>query len=340
MRNVLPSPLMLIISQSEIPALLPMDECMTVMADALATLSRGDAILPLRPMLHLPRERGILAMMPGYLGAPEALGVKVISVFPGNHGTEYDSHQGVVLLFETEHGTPVAVLDATSITAIRTAAVSGVATGLLARSGASDLCILGSGVQARTHLQAMLHARRIARVRIWSRDIEHARRFASDASERHGIAIEVIGDVQHAVEGADIICTVTSSREPVLRGEWLTPGAHVNAVGASLKSARELDSAAVARSSLFVDRRESTLNEAGDFLIPRSEGLFGDDHIQAEIGDILLGRHPGRTSDTQVTLFKSLGLAIEDVAAAHLVYRKALDQGRGVSVELGGRRDV
>jgi ornithine cyclodeaminase len=331
---------MLIISQAEIPALLPMDECMTVMADALSTLSRGDAILPLRPMLHLPRDRGIFAMMPGYLGAPEALGVKVISVFPANHGTQYDSHQGVVLLFETAHGSPVAVLDATSITAIRTAAVSGVATGLLARSGANDLSILGSGVQARTHLQAMLHARQIARVRVWSRNSENSRRFARDAGERHGIGVEVMGDVQSAVDGADIICTVTSSREPVLRGEWIAPGAHVNAVGASLKSARELDSAAVARSSLFVDRRESTLNEAGDFLIPKSEGLIDDAHIQAEIGDILLGKHPGRTSDTEVTLFKSLGLAIEDVAAAQLVYKKALDKGFGVNVDIGGRRDA
>jgi ornithine cyclodeaminase/alanine dehydrogenase-like protein (mu-crystallin family) len=331
---------MLIIPQEEIPSLLPMDECMAVMADALATLARGQAILPLRTMFRLPNDTGVFAMMPGYLGAPEALGIKVITVFPRNHGTAYDSHQGVVLLFETEHGGPIAMLDASSITAIRTAAVSGVATGLLARDGAHDLAILGSGVQARTHLDAMLHARRIERVRVWSRNPENARRFAREVGEQRQLAVEVMGEVQATVDGADIICTVTSSREPVLRGEWIAPGAHVNAVGASLATARELDSAAVVRASLFVDRRESTINEAGDFLVPKKEGLLGDDHIRAEIGEVLLGTHPGRTSDTEVTLFKSLGLAIEDVAAATQAYTRAKALGRGVEVALGGRRDA
>ncbi len=331
---------MLIINQDEIPSLLPMDECMAAMAEALTTLSRGDAILPLRSIVRLPRTGGVFAMMPGYLGTPESLGIKVITVFNNNHGTEYDSHQGVVLLFETDHGSPIAMLDASSITAIRTAAVSGVATTLLARADASELCLYGSGVQARTHLEALMHARPITHVRVWSRDIESARRFAEDAKARHNVDVEAFDSPRAAAEGADIICTLTSSREPVLLGDWIAPGAHVNAVGASMATARELDSHAVAKSALFVDRRESTLNEAGDFLIPRGEGLFGDEHIQAEIGEILLGNHPGRTSDDQITLFKSLGLAIEDVAAAAHVYKKAMAAGRGVSVALGGRRNA
>jgi ornithine cyclodeaminase/alanine dehydrogenase-like protein (mu-crystallin family) len=331
---------MRIITEAEVPGLLPMDECMDVMASALATLARGGAILPLRPLMRIPQKAGILGMMPAYMDTPDAMGVKVITVFNGNHGTEYDSHQGVVLLFEADHGSIVAVIDASSVTAIRTAAVSGVATRLLARTDASDLCILGSGVQARTHLEAMLVARPVTRVRVWSRNASSARDFARVESKRHGIVVEAIESAQQAVDGADIICTTTSSREPVLEGEWITPGAHINAVGSSTPTARELDSAAVARAKLFVDRRESTLNEAGDFLIPKSEGLIGDAHIHAELGEILLGTQKGRESDDEITLFKSLGLAVEDVAAAHHIYARAVERGVGTSVEMGGKRST
>ncbi len=315
-----------------------MDECMDVMASALTTLAKGGAILPLRPLMRIPPKAGILGMMPAYMEMPDALGVKVITVFNGNHGTEYDSHQGVVLLFEADHGSIVAVIDASSVTAIRTAAVSGVATRLLARTDASDLCILGSGVQARTHLEAMLVARRVTRVRVWSRNAESARAFARTESTRHGMAVEAIASPQQAADGADIICTTTSSREPILRGEWIAPGAHINAVGSSTPTARELDSAAVARATLYVDRRESTLHEAGDFLIPKSEGIIGDAHIRAELGELLLGTQRGRESADEITLFKSLGLAVEDVAAAHHIYARAVERGVGTSVEMGGKR--
>ncbi|MEO8336490.1 MAG: ornithine cyclodeaminase family protein [bacterium] len=329
---------MRIITESEVPGLLPMDECMDVMASALSTLARGGAILPLRPLMRIPQKAGILGMMPAYMDTPDALGVKIITVFNGNHGTEYDSHQGVVLLFEADHGSIVAVIDASSVTAIRTAAVSGVATRLLARSDATDLSILGSGVQARTHLEAMLVARPLSRVRVWSRNADSARAFARAASERHGISVEAIASPQQAVEGADIICTTTSAREPILLGEWIAPGAHINAVGSSTSTARELDSAAVSRARLFVDRRESTLNEAGDFLIPKAEGAIGDDHIRAELGELLLGTHKGRASVGEITLFKSLGLAVEDVAAAYHIYERAVERGIGTSVEMGGKR--
>ncbi|MES2178330.1 MAG: ornithine cyclodeaminase family protein [Gemmatimonadota bacterium] len=329
---------MLLISQSEVPALLPMHECMTVMADALAMLARGDAVQPLRHMLRVPDRAGILAMMPGYVGSKESLGIKVITVFQANHGTEFDSHQGVVLLFEAEHGSLVAIIDASSITAIRTAAVSGVATRLLARSDATDLCIMGSGVQARTHLDAMLLARPISRVRVWSRNSENGLAFARASAERHNIAVEAIASAREAVSGASIICVTTSSREPVLCGEWVADGAHINAVGSSVPSAREVDTALVHRARLFVDRRESTVNEAGDFLIPKSEGVIGDDHIVGEIGDILIERCAARGASSEVTLFKSLGLAIEDVAAAQHVYMRALAAGVGTSIALGGRR--
>jgi ornithine cyclodeaminase/alanine dehydrogenase-like protein (mu-crystallin family) len=330
----------LLANDRDVTALLPMQECMRVMAVALTTLARGDAALPLRTVMRLPDSPNAFALMPAYLGSPNAVGVKVITVFPGNDATAFDSHQGAVLLFDTEYGRLLAILDASSITAIRTAAVSGVATDMLARSDARVLAILGSGVQAATHLEAMRLARPIERVRVWSRTPSRLRAFTERAAERHGLPIEPCSSAEEAVDGADIVCTTTASREPVLLGEWLAPGAHVNAVGASLPTARELDGSAMARSRLIVDRRESALNEAGDFLLARHEGAIGDDHIRGELGELLLGRVSGRTSDVEITLFKSLGLAIEDVAAAHHIHRRATETGWGTWVELGGMRDL
>jgi ornithine cyclodeaminase len=328
----------LIINQSEVAQLLPMDECMEVMTETLSALASGKAILPLRPIMWLPERVGALGMMPSYLGNIDAMGVKVITVFPGNLNTEYDSHQGVVMLFETKNGRLLSIMDASEITGIRTAAVSGVATRLLAREDAGDLAILGSGVQAVTHLSAMLHARKIRRARVWSRTIEHAQHFAERESQRHNMEIEIASTAQEAVKDADIICTTTSSPEPVLMGDWIAAGAHINAVGSSVPHTRELDTAAVVKSHLFVDRRESTLNEAGDFLIPRKEGAVTDTHIQGEIGEILIGKIVGRKSAGEITLFKSLGLAVEDLGSAQHIYTQAIEKTVGTWVELGGNR--
>lgn len=329
----------LIVNQAEVRRLLPMDECMDVMTEALSALARGEAILPLRPVMRLPEKVGALGLMPSYLANIKAMGLKAISVFPGNHGTKYDSHQGAVLLFEATHGQLLSLMDATSITAIRTAAVSGVATRLLARVAAKSLAILGSGVQARTHLAAMIEARGVTSVRVWSRNADHARHFAERESKRHGIAGSSFATVQETVTGADIICTTTAAPEPILKGEWIAPGTHINAVGSSVPFTRELDTAAVKGARLYVDRRESTLNEAGDFLFAKQEGAIDDNHIVGEIGEILLGTVEGRRTADEITLFKSLGLGIEDLAAANHVYRKAVETGAGVFVELGGERD-
>ena len=229
-------------------------------------------------------------------------------------------------------------MDASEVTAIRTAAVSGVATRLLARDDADDLAILGSGTQARTHLQAMTAVRDIHRVRVWSRDPQHARAFAETQARRGGMSVEVSASAREAVAGASIICTTTSATEPVLQGRWLSPGAHVNAVGFAGPTGRELDAEAVARGRLFADRRESIQNEAGDFLLAKKEGAVGDDHVAGEIGEVLLGRVPGRTSPEEITIFESLGLAIEDLAAVNHVYRRAQETGKGTRVELGGER--
>jgi ornithine cyclodeaminase len=278
--------------------------------------------------------------MPGYLEGLNAVGLKVISIFHNNKGTEYDSHQGAVLVFEADHGSLMAMVDASAITAIRTAAVSGVATRLLAREDAGELAILGSGVQAHAHVNAMLVARNIARVRVWSPNPEHARAFARTICEKQGIEVTPTNNALNAVKGADIVCTTTSAREPVLLGEWLGPGVHINAVGSSVPLARELDTEAVVKSRLFVDRRESAVNEAGDYLIPKREGMIGDKHIQGEIGEILSGQIAGRQSEQEITLFKSLGLAVEDIASAHLVYQKALQKGLGTWIEFGGNRQL
>jgi len=315
-----------------------MDECIKVMEETLAAVARGEAVLPLRPVMRLPEKGGGLGMMPSYLGNIDAIGLKVITVFHGNHGTKFDSHQGVVLLFEPKHGQLLSIMDASSITAIRTAAVSGVATKLLSREKSRSLAILGSGTQASTHLAAMRDVRTITDVRVWSRNTANARKFSEIESRRHGIPITVWANVEDAVRDADIVCTTTGSRDPILEGKWLAPGTHVNAVGSSIAVARELDASAVKMSSLFVDRRESTLNEGGDFLIAKQEGAVGDDHILGEIGELLSGKVQGRASRDDITLFKSLGLAVEDLASAHHIYRKAMAQGLGMSVELGGER--
>ncbi len=326
----------LIVNQFEVAEWLPMRECIDVMAEAFKMLTSGNTILPLRPIMWLPERVGALAMMPAFMKDINAMGLKVLTLFPGNHGTPYDSHQGAVLLCEATHGCLLAIMDATAITAIRTAAVSGLAAKLLAREDACNLAILGAGTQARTHLEAMLLVRKITRVRVWSRNTEHARKFAEHESQRHHSKIEAVETAQEAVTGADIICTTTAAKEPIVLGEWLTPGAHVNAVGACTPITRELDTAAMLKSHLIVDRRESALNEAGDFIIPKNEGALDDTHIRGELGEILLGQIDGRTLPEQMTLFKSLGLAIEDLAAAHYIYTKIKEQGAGTWIEWGG----
>jgi alanine dehydrogenase len=326
----------LLVNEAGVHGLLPMDACVSLMRDALTALSRGDAVLPLRSKMFLPDQSGLLGLMPGYLGDPQSFGLKVVAVMPGNHGTPYDSHQGVVMLFGVEHGEPLAILDASAITAIRTAAASAAATDVLARSDAGDLALIGSGVQARTHLAAMKAVRPLRRVRVWSRNRAHAERFASEEAKAAGVPIEVAETAEAAVRGADLVCTTTSSREPVVQGAWLAAGAHVNAVGACFPNAREVDTEAVRRARLYTDCRESCVKEAGDFIIPRNEGAIDDGHLIGEVGDVFLGRIPGRRSPDEVTLYESLGVAVEDLAAAHAIHRRARETGAGTWLEWGG----
>lgn len=318
-----------------------MPACIDLMADALAATARGGALLPLRQLIPLPGGRNLFGVMPAVLAGADgshAIGAKIITVFPENGETPYDAHIGVVLYFDDQHGRLLAIIDASAVTAIRTAAVSGLATRLLALPDAGDLAILGAGIQAMTHLEAMLAVRPITRVRIWSRGAARCTAFAQWAERRFDLKVDVCESAELALREAQIVCTTTASREPVLRGAWLSPGVHVNAVGAAIPSARELDTAAVKQSRFFVDRRESALAEAGDFLIPRSEGAIDDTHILGELGALVIGSLQGRTSTDDRTLFKSLGLAVEDVAAARFIHERALADGSGTWLTIGGLR--
>ena len=361
----------LILSYDEVKQLLPMRECIEVMADALSALARKEAEMPLRTIFRPQDVRGVMAMMPSFRrGKMPFFGLKAICVFPDNTAIGKDAHQGGVLLFSGETGELLTLANASAITEIRTAAVSAVATRELARANASQLAIIGAGVQARSHLEAMLCVRPIKRVRVAARSFESAQRFAEElgvggralgvgeqesragteqVNQKSPVAMHISSptpDTQHsapiieavesaeaAVRGADIIVTATTSFTPVVQREWISPGVHINAVGTYSFKARELDTATMADAALFVDRRESALNEAGDYVIAAAEGAFGPEHIHAELGEVLIGDHPGRTSEDEITVFKSLGLAIEDLASAAYVYEKALRENAGMLVQ-------
>jgi ornithine cyclodeaminase len=303
------------------------------MTEALADLARGAVHQPLRMVVTPPDAAGKMALMPCYRSGEHAgYGVKTVCVFPNNPSKGLDPHQGSVMLFSAETGELAALMNASAITAIRTAAVSGVATRLLARENEAELAIIGSGVQARAHIEAMACVRPIKRARIASLKFDHAKRFVDEMKPRYPFPIEPAETVEAAVRGADLIVTVTTARTPILNVEWIKHGAHLNVVGSSIPTTREVDSGTMAVASLFVDRRESTVNEGGDYLFALREGAIGEDHIKAELGELLVGASKGRTSPEEITLFKSLGLAVEDLASADYLYRKAQSLNRGTWV--------
>ena len=321
---------MLILDNRQIRELLPMTECIELMADALSALARDEVYQPLRTIVRPPEARGLLGFMPAYRsGEQGAFGLKAICVFPENPAKGKDAHQGAVMLFSRETGELLALMNASEITAIRTAAVSAVATRLLAREDAQELAIIGAGVQARTHLEALAAVRAIKRARVTARNIEHAQQLAQEMQPNMAFPIEAVGTNEEAVRGADVIVTATSSLEPVINKDWISPGAHINAIGTHSPNSREIDSATMSVARIFTDRRESALNEAGDYLLAAKEGLITPESILGELGELLIGTKTGRTSTTDITLFKSLGLAIEDVISADYLYHKAQEQNAG-----------
>jgi ornithine cyclodeaminase len=315
-----------VLDEEDVRRLLPMADCIEAMEGALRSLARGEVYNPLRPVFRPPNEPSLMGLMPAHRGGDSALwSLKALTIVPGNSARGLDSHQGFVALFDGDTGEPRALLNAGGITAIRTAAVSGVATRQLARGDVRTLAILGSGTQARSHLDAMRAVRDFDRVLVWSRT-------PGRAGELEGV--EEVATAEAAVREADVVVTATSAREPVLSHAWLKEGAHVNGVGSSIPTTRELDTATMAAASLFVDRRESTLNEAGDYLMPMREGAIGPEHIRGEIGEILIGAVQGRTSEDELTVFKSLGIAVEDLAAAEHILRRAEAEDAGTVVSL------
>jgi ornithine cyclodeaminase/alanine dehydrogenase-like protein (mu-crystallin family) len=316
-----------VLDEHMVRRLLPMNECIEVMAEALASLARGEVHNPLRFVVRPSDAPSLMGLMPAYRGGEAPLwGLKSVVIAPANAARGLDLHQGFVALFDGETGETRAIMNAGGITAVRTAAVSGVATRLLARQDVSTLAILGAGIQGKANLEAMRAVRSFDRVLAWSRTPGRAAAELDD--------VEEVATVEEALRDADVVVTATSAPEPILRREWLKAGAHVNAVGSSISTTRELDTQTMADAALFVDRRESTVNEAGDFLFPQREGAIGPDHIRAEIGELLIGAAEGRRSDDELTVFKSLGLAVEDLAAAEHVLRRAEAENVGAVVSL------
>jgi ornithine cyclodeaminase/alanine dehydrogenase-like protein (mu-crystallin family) len=312
----------LFVNKEKIASLLPMEECIEVMEKMFRSLAAGECLQPLRNIMRLPDGSGVLGMMPGHAAKLGVMGIKVITVFHDNSESGLPSHQGIVMLFDAKNGQPLMLFDALEITAIRTAAASAVATKLLAKENSSTLAIIGSGEQAKRHIEAMLLVRNIKNINLWSRNENHASHLVNELSGEYNIPIRIKKNVQQAVEHADIICTVTSSKEPIVMGQWISAGTHINAVGSSTAAARELDTTTIVKSKLFTDRYESLSNEAGDFLIPKKEGAIKDEHVRAEIGEVLSGIKKGRENEEEITVFKSLGIAAEDIFSAFHIYQK------------------
>lgn len=316
----------LYITKEEVAEHCSMHKCVSLMEEAFIALANDKALQPLRSLMWLPDKTGLLGMMPAYAADKNRMGIKVISAFSNNRQFDLPSHQGAVLLFESKNGQLLAIVDADEITAIRTAAVSGLATKLLSRDTPSTLAILGSGVQAKQHIEAMLYVRKINAIKIWSRNHSHAEKLADDIKTKHTIDAIALKEPKETVIDADIICTATASPTPVVLGEWIKKGAHINAAGSCTPVTRELDTAAIVKSKLFTDKYESLYNESGDFLIPKKEGTIDDDHVKGELGEVITGKKTGRQTNDEITLFKSLGIAIEDIYAADHVYQTIIEK--------------
>jgi ornithine cyclodeaminase/alanine dehydrogenase-like protein (mu-crystallin family) len=331
---------LLVLSARDLPGLLPYPEAVTAMGEALAAHARGEAYQPLRTVTRPPGAAGLMALMPSYLPPPAGqaaaepgYGVKAICISPGNPALGKDAHQGVVLISSAETGEPLALVNASALTEIRTAAVSALATSLLARQDATELAVIGTGVQARAHIQALAACRELTGIRVAGREPGRARRFAADVATLVPVPVAAHDSAAGALAGAGIVVTATTSAVPVLEHGWLAPGAHVNAVGACLPQAREIDAATMAAAALFVDSRESAAHEAGDILLAMADGAIGTTGIRAELGEVITGQAPGREDDQEITLFESLGLGVEDLAAAAYAYRRARAAGAGTPVD-------
>ena len=321
-----------IINAAGVRKLLPMDECIDAMEPAMIAATTGTISMPPRLVAKLIDESGSLVLMPGSSTEIAAFGAKVINLIPDNPARGLPAIQGFIALFDHATGTPVAIIDGAEVTAIRTAAASGLATRLLARRDAHTCGIFGNGVQAVTHIDAMRAVRAVDEIVVWGRNPDNTQAFAREQAKRTGIKVRATADP--AESGAcDLVCTVTTSPEPVLAGEWVQPGAHINLVGAHSLNAREADTALIVKSSVYVDLMESTRNEGGNIMIPVNEGAIDETHIIGELGELLEGKIPGRQDDRQVTLYQSHGINAQDLFAAKHIHAKAQTTGEALTVD-------
>ena len=324
-----------VLSGDDVRSALTMPDCIEAMDAVLQEFAAGDLFLPLRSVVRPPKSPGLMGLMTAHrAGDAPAFGLKAVAIFPENPRRGLDAHQGVVVVFDGEDGRVRGIIDASAVTAIRTAAVSAVATRALSIGNAGTLAVLGAGVQAAAHIEAMAYVMPLERVRIYARRAEPAQELAAATAERYGVDAVAASSVEEAVRDAAVVCTTTTAREPIVERGWLAPGTHVNAVGSSIPTTRELSGETMAAARIVVDARESALNESGDILLAMQEGALAGDVALVELGEVLSGRAPGRANAEELTVFVSLGLAVEDLAAAELTLRAAEAAGLGAEVAL------
>ena len=328
---------MLFLNRNETEALLDLDSLIDALASTMAEVSAGEISQPPRIAAQVAEREGNLLVMPAYLPGSGSLAVKLVSVFPQNYALGIPSHQAIIAVFDAKTGAPAAVMDGEHITAMRTAAGSALATRLLARPDPTVLAILGTGVQAKAHAIAIPRVRPITEIRIAGRDVAKAKALADEVSDELGVPAHGTSSFENAVSGADVICACTHAEIPVLLGRWLSPGSHVNSVGLNFQG-REMDDETIRRSRVFVESRQAALAPApagaNDLTWPIRDGVIDEEHVLAEIGELVTNAHPGRTSDDQVTLYKSVGVAAQDAVAARLVFAAAIEKGVGSNIKM------
>jgi alanine dehydrogenase len=331
---VLSESFMLVLSEQQVRSLIDIEELIAALEQAHIQYSTGKAVMPVRLVLPLPQIQGRITSMPGYLTEDKALGMKVVTYFQNNPKQNLPAILATVMLFSAVTGKMIAVMDGGYVTAIRTACASAMATRALANPEAPVLGILGAGVQTRAHIQALCRVRKLNQIKLYSPSGTSATNLKGELETAVGVAIDVANSAEEAVRNSDLVVTATTAQQPILESEWLKPGAHINAVGSHRPDSREIDGSTVARSKLVVDSREAIMAECGDILLAIKEKGITESHIHAEIGEVLAGTKSGRSDSDEVTLYKSVGIAIQDVATAQLVYRKAARENVGTRVEI------
>jgi ornithine cyclodeaminase/alanine dehydrogenase len=325
---------MLLLSESQVQGLMDIDELISTLEKAHIQYSSGNAVMPVRLVVPLPQIQGRITSMPGFLNEDKALGMKVVTYFHENPRQNLPAILGTIMLFSADTGKMIAVMDGSYITAIRTACASAMATKRLANAETPVMGILGAGVQARAHIQALTRVRRIERIKIYSPSGASAAAIKKDMNASTKSGIDVARSAEDAVRDSDLLVAASTAKEPIVKSEWLKAGVHINAVGSHRPDYREIDGATLARAKVVVDSREAIMAECGDILLAVKEKSINENHIHGEIGEVLAGAKPGRSGASEVTLYKSVGIAIQDVATASLVYRKALERGVGTAVEI------